>query len=195
MYFKTILIVFLVFILGCSNTSEKNSYNVNLLDYLPEGNSGSIYKSVFTHTNGDVVVERKTIVDRNNSCVTFNVKILRNGEIKSDYNKRLCANKYKLYYDFSPVDEPIIDIRKKSWTGLKINIGGQREKMICSIGSFGLISFEGNKHKSFTVTCKAKRAEVMLTYAKNLGLFEIKQSIDDFGVVGGLKLKSVKLHH
>lgn len=190
MNLKIIFLVLFSFIFGCSDKVPNNT--MNLIEYLPNGNVGTVYISFFTHTGNDILTEKKTLTKKTKNCVMFNVQLLKNNHIKNEYSRQMCANNNKLYSDKNFSNEPFVDLNQKHWVGYKMNINGEETKMECQFKSVGTMIFNKTKHDTFTIECKAKKMVVTFLYANKLGLVKVEQAVDDYGDVGGIELKSVE---
>jgi hypothetical protein len=191
MYLKIILLSIFIFIFGCSDKVNKN--NINLIQYLPNGNVGTTYISFFTHTGNNQVVEKKTITKKTKQCITFNVQLIKNNHIESESIRKMCANNNKLYSDTNYTNEPLVDLSKKRWIGYKMYIDAKETKMTCQFESIGTMIFDKKQHNTFEIKCKAKNMAVTFLYADMLGLVKVEQAVDNYGIVGGIKLKSVEI--
>jgi hypothetical protein len=188
MNFKNIFLIIIIFITGCS---DKKTKNINLIQFLPDGKIGTKYISFFTHTGYSIIKEEKTIIARTNKCVTFDVVLKKDDHIESQNKRHLCANNNVLYSDKGYTNEPLVNLNKKYWSGYKMYIGGKETEMICKFDSIGKIIFHTKEYDTFTIKCKAKDMTNTFLYAKGLGLVKIEQLVNNYGIVGGINLKTV----
>jgi len=193
MFLKLIILFLSIFILGCSGSGKKNYNTINLIEYLPKGNIGTVYTNFFTHTHNDTIIEKIVLTKKTQNCITFNVQLLKNNHIESEFIEQMCIKNNKLYFNRNFHHEPLVDLNQKYWNGYKMFIDGEVTSMTCQVESTGTMIFDKNKHNTFTVECKAKNMVITFLYAKNLGLVKTVQSVNDYGVVGGIELKRVEI--
>lgn len=188
MDFKSIFLIVIIFITGCT---DKKTNNINLIQFLPNGKIGTKYISSFSHTGNNTIREEKTIIARTNNCITFNVVLKKNNHIDSQNKRQLCVKDNTIYSDKGYAYEPLVDLNKKYWSGYKMYIDGKETEMICKFDSIGKVIFHTKEYDTFTIKCKAKDMTNTFLYAKGLGLVKIEQLVNNYGIVGGINLKTV----
>jgi len=189
MFFRILIVILLLLMTGCSGRVSET--NIELQEYLPDGEIGTKYISFLTHTGNSAIKEEKTIISKTNNCITLNIKLIRDGHRESNSTKKFCVKNNILYSDNILEEYPLIDLNKKSWKGYKMHIEGQDTDMMCALDSTGKVFFDNEEHQTLVVKCEAKNIILTFIYATKLGLVEIKQMVKDFGIVGGIKLESI----
>ncbi len=179
--------------IGCS--SEKKKYGtIDLREYLPIGEVGTIYVSQFNFNKSDKKEEIKTILDRTKNCVTFKISLIKNGQKESTRIDSLCASKNKLYRK-SAKEEPLIDLDKKEWYSSKMfsSMANPNSEMPCKINDTSTIKIDKKMYETVTVECKAKNSTFLISYAKTFGRVKVEQKVKDFGVIGNILIKKINV--
>ena len=120
------------------------------------------------------------------------MQLIKNNHIESESIREVCAKNNKFYSDINYTNEPLVDLSQEHWAGYKMNIDGKEQKMMCHLESVNTMIFDKKQHNTFAIKCKAKNMVVTFVYADMLGLVKVEQEVDDYGIVGGIELKSIE---
>ncbi len=180
---------------GCS--SWKQQYKtIDLREYLPVGETGTVYISRFNFENTNNKKERKTIVKRTKSqaetCVTFMVSPINNGKQEGEHRDILCATKNKLYRG-TESKYPIISLTQKEWYSSKTfsPVPPPHSEILCKIYNTSKIKVEEREKEAITIECETGNSTFLISYAKDYGQVKTVQKVKDFGTIGDFSLENV----
>lgn len=181
-----------IFLFGLTSCNENNNelQNIDLKEYLPNHNEGTIYKFGLKNNNdfdnvlnldeAEIIYEteiEKTISEKTGNCVFFEQVVYENGNmVNKNILYNICAQKRKLYTTFLSKNYDILNLNKESWEYYNDKMHDTIDKKTCYFEGVTLINVLEKNYSSLVVKCKSKDNSSIWKeyYIEKLGLVQLE---------------------